>query len=206
MFPLRLILTLDIKKFCDRCGVIVTEFAYLFSSYLKRTSVGVLCSGDEVQKHGTPALRSSYSRARGRLGRKPDEVTEGGHWWRLWRIFHGKDEHDLWRNLLERSEEEERWCLAKRAVGAGVVFEMPRLAAAHGTEEIGWGSWRDRRRGLWKARLGGVGTGAQALLSLHLWEGLCHCCLSCWRVGSFLLILCPGAFRVSALSDWKAGP
>ena len=65
MLPLRLILTLDIKKFCDRCGVIVTEFAYLFSSYLKRTSVGVLCSGDEVQKHGTPALRSSYSRARG---------------------------------------------------------------------------------------------------------------------------------------------
>lgn len=39
-----------------------------------------------------------------------------------------------------------------------------------------------------------------------LWEGLCHSCLSCWRVGSFLLILCPGACRVSALADWKAGP
>lgn len=33
--------------------------------------MGVLCSGDEVQRHGTPALRSSYSTARGKLGKKP---------------------------------------------------------------------------------------------------------------------------------------
>lgn len=40
--------------------------------------MGVLCSGDEVQRRGTPALRSSYSRARGKLGKKPDGVPEGG--------------------------------------------------------------------------------------------------------------------------------
>ena len=40
--------------------------------------MGVLCSGDKVQRHGTPALRSSYSRARGKLGKKLDGVTEGG--------------------------------------------------------------------------------------------------------------------------------